>query len=351
MRVGLILIALFAVVLASGCVRDTGDVSIKFSEINVTNGTVSFDYEIIDNDTESESSDEETDDPANLTEQPETPSDTSDHDPCASKLCDDSVTTCPDSEVVTCENTCDPKSGTCSSCIPDCSGHEDELCVLDCGTCEEPDLDDCVCKLEFYCEGNGICTSDEWPDGEDCEQFNSCDDGDDCTGDSFDPNIQECVHTEICCDDSDDCTLDEYNNVLGICEFTYTCCGDGFCDEPGDLTECPQECELNGGDSDIFIADLDPTGNETVFIEGTGVDLTGWTIEDLTGTTYIFPDGFVVDGLVMLHTKGCPSDNSESELFWGTKAGECRLGTIWNDDTDTATLKDSTGNVTDTFTY
>ena len=350
MRAALVLIVLSLVVLSSGCTKTVEEVTIKFSDDNVTinlSGTnitlnESGIQDIIDAlpDTENETGPNGDDGDA-------------DHDPCADKICDDSVTTCPDGTVDTCGNFCDQETGLCSSCIPDCAGHEEDACDLECGICQTLDEDTCECVTEFYCEGNGICTSDEWPDGEDCLKFGGCDDSDNCTTDTFDPNIQECVHVEVCCDDGDDCTLDDYNHALGECEFTYDCCGNDFCDEPGDLVHCPEECEFNGNVSDVFISGLDPEGNETVFLEGFGVDLTDWTIEDESINTYTFPDGFVIQEIAYLHTVGCVSDNNRTtgDLYWGTKSGDCRTGTIWNNDHDTATLRDASGEIVDEYSY
>jgi hypothetical protein len=45
-------------------------------------------------------------------------------DLCADVVCEDSVTTCPDGFIATCQNICDPATGVCSICEPDCTGHE-----------------------------------------------------------------------------------------------------------------------------------------------------------------------------------------------------------------------------------
>jgi hypothetical protein len=53
----------------------------------------------------------------------------------------------------------------------------------------------------------------------------------------------------------------------------------------------------------------------------------------------------------MLHTIGCPDDNNETDLYWGTKEGGCRVGGwVWNDH-DNATLRDPSGEIIDTYDY
>lgn len=43
---------------------------------------------------------------------------------CKGVACPSNNKTCPDKAVVSCLNTCDPLTGKCSSCSPDCSGHQ-----------------------------------------------------------------------------------------------------------------------------------------------------------------------------------------------------------------------------------
>jgi hypothetical protein len=45
-------------------------------------------------------------------------------DLCTDVVCEDSVTTCPDGFIATCQNICDPATGVCSICEPDCTGQE-----------------------------------------------------------------------------------------------------------------------------------------------------------------------------------------------------------------------------------
>jgi hypothetical protein len=337
------LIALFLILMTSGCISDTGNAVINFTDANATEPETGNSLSGITENDADDSGKEKKDVDSGREEHA-----SADHDPCAGKICDDSITTCGD-DIVTCENTCDPDTGMCSSCIPECPEPEPDECDKECGVCQELDEENCICVTELFCEGNGICTSDEWPDGEDCLEFNGCDDNDDCTQDTFDPNQQACIHDDICCETGDECMMGEYNYDTGKCDYTYICCGNGFCDED-DKDYCPEECDYNGGSGDVAIEDIDPTGNETVTLSGIGVDMTNWTIEDEGSHLYTFPNGFDIDGIVYLHTRGCPENNNETDLYWESD-GTCYGSFIWNDGGDTATLRDSFGEIVDTYSY
>ncbi len=61
-------------------------------------------------------------------------------DLCAGIACPDSTKECHDGFVASCPNTCDPATGSCSSCAPDCTGHDVVVggpCAgVDCGITE-----------------------------------------------------------------------------------------------------------------------------------------------------------------------------------------------------------------------
>jgi len=73
-------------------------------------------------------------------------------------------------------------------------------------------------------------------------------------------------------------------------------------------------------------------------------DLSGWTLSDDSNHTYSFPQGFVLGASdsVKVHTGS--GTNSTSDLYWG------RGSPIWNNDGDTATLKDEDGRIVDSHT-
>jgi len=67
-------------------------------------------------------------------------------------------------------------------------------------------------------------------------------------------------------------------------------------------------------------------------------NLAGWTLEDRQNHTYTFPDFILVAGAsARIHT-GVGSDTSE-DLYWN------RNTAVWNNDGDTATLKDASGDI------
>jgi hypothetical protein len=222
-------------------------------------------------------------------------------------------------------------------------------CQRECGDCERLDSEKCECSILLYCDGNGVCEptydgSGEWPDGADCIGFRNCDDSDDCTRDHFDPNQQACLHTDTCCNDSDPCTAGGFNFSSGACELEYLCCGNGFCD-PGDNATCPDECMEPGEVSgDVRIASVDPEA-EAVRLEGFSVDMTNWTLSDNASKTFHFPDYFVIEGNVTVYTQGNESGNDQTHLYWG------RGDHVWNNDHDTATLRNSSGDIISVFEY
>ncbi len=88
--------------------------------------------------------------------------------------------------------------------------------------------------------------------------------------------------------------------------------------------------------------------NEHVLIQNLGnadQDMTGWTLHDEDNHMYTFPDGFVLRiGLeVRVWTKS--GSDTYSDLYWGQGSG------IWSSSGETATLRDSQGNVISTYTW
>jgi hypothetical protein len=72
---------------------------------------------------------------------------------------------------------------------------------------------------------------------------------------------------------------------------------------------------------------------------GTGdVNLAGWTLEDGQNHTYKFPDFSLKAGAVAKIRTGDGNDTA-ADLFWN------RSSSIWNNDGDTATLKDASGSI------
>jgi len=110
-------------------------------------------------------------------------------DPCEGVVCEDSSTVCPDGATVTCSNSC--AEGSCTSCTPDCTGHE-----------APPD----PCEGVTCPPSTAVC-----PDGSEVSCENTCSEG----------SCSEC---------ETDCTGHE-----------APVCGDGIC-EAGEENACPEDC-------------------------------------------------------------------------------------------------------------
>ncbi len=207
---------------------------------------------------------------------------------------------------------------------PDCTGHdsqpepEESECDLWCDPAECKVLNEemCRCEMALFCDGNGICETGEYPDSSDCPQ---CDDGDPCTQDGYDYGLASCVYESI-----------------------VPCCGNMDCEEGEDDVACPEDC-LEEQEGDVRIVALDES-EEWVDIEGYNVVMDGWTLSDSGEKhVYTFPDWFMIEGTVRLH-RGYGND-SQTDLFWQSNSY------VWNNDGDTATIRDNYGVVVDMFTY
>lgn len=95
--------------------------------------------------------------------------------------------------------------------------------------------------------------------------------------------------------------------------------------------------------------DLDPITGERVAITNAGtslVDLTGWSLADESAShRYAFPTGFTLAaGATVTVYTACGTDTA-GFLYW------CEQGSaVWNNDGDTAFLRDPNGNIVDTTT-
>jgi hypothetical protein len=298
MKLYLLMLVLAVMVLLSGCTQ-TGEVITTAQEDAV-------------NDTENETG--------------HAGAGTGPEDPCEGAVCGETITTCPDGFVSACTNPCDPRTGECLPCRPDCSGHEEAGvtaggggCGIWCDPAECRVLDEarCECETALFCDGNGICEHGEYPDSEDCPE---CDDGDPCTQDYYDFELGSCV-----CDAISPCII----------------CGNLECEEGETGENCPEDC-LEEQEGDVRITALNET-EEWVEFEGYNVIMTDWTLSDWKENyVYTFPV-FMIDGKVKLH-KGEGEDN-ETDLFWQKKMN------VWNNDGDNATLRDENGEIVDFYNY
>lgn len=243
-------------------------------------------------------------------------------DPCLNAVCGEIMTTCPDGNTSICTNPCDPETGKCLPCTPDCTGHmgleKPAGCNLYCdpARCEILDQTDCKCNIALFCDGNMICEQGEYPGSADCPV---CDDGDACTSDYYNYELVSCVY-----------------------ETMSPCCGNLECEDSEDEDSCPGDC-LEEQEGDVRITALDEV-DEWVEFEGYNVIMGGWNLSDEGEKhNYTFPEWFMINGKARLH-KGYGEDN-ETTLFWQKDYY------VWNNDGDTATLRDNSGEIVDTYSY
>lgn len=81
--------------------------------------------------------------------------------------------------------------------------------------------------------------------------------------------------------------------------------------------------------------------SEWVVITGNNINMLGWILSDEANHTFIFPD-FVINEKVIIHSGY--GDNNQTDLFWED-------GPIWNNNGDTAYLRDNNGNLVDKYSY
>jgi|GEM_PF-1239714 hypothetical protein len=102
--------------------------------------------------------------------------------------------------------------------------------------------------------------------------------------------------------------------------------------------------------SDVRIVYVEYAGyqNEHVLIQNLGnadQDMTGWTLHDEDNHVYTFPDGFVLRIGLEVRVWTRSGSDTYSDLYWGQRSG------IWSSSGETATLRDSQGNVVSTYTW
>jgi len=78
--------------------------------------------------------------------------------------------------------------------IPECplSCDDDNRCTND--FCNAETGFKCMNTIKLSCNGNGICESGEYGKSSDCPD---CDDGNNCTADSYDSASKKCIHVEM----------------------------------------------------------------------------------------------------------------------------------------------------------
>lgn len=88
--------------------------------------------------------------------------------------------------------------------------------------------------------------------------------------------------------------------------------------------------------------DFEALNDEWVEFENPGdepVDLSGWIVRDEVNHTYAFPKGFVLDPGSTVRLRTGSGEDTESELYWGSKSP------VWNNTGDTVLVYDGDGNL------
>lgn len=88
--------------------------------------------------------------------------------------------------------------------------------------------------------------------------------------------------------------------------------------------------------------------DEWVQIRNSGSDavsLSGWTLSDVANHTYAFPSTFRLSGGRTVTVRSGSGVDSGSDLYWGSNSA------VWNNDGDTVTLKNQSGQVVDQRVY
>ncbi|KAF5414772.1 MAG: hypothetical protein C5S48_07805 [Candidatus Methanogaster sp.] len=118
-------------------------------------------------------------------------------------------------------------------------------------------------------------------------------------------------------------------------------------------TPSPSPTAATGANPMILAAQFDAPGSERDNLNGEWVkiknignmpiDMSGWKLSDEQNHVYNFPNGFELSSgtIVKIHTG--TGTNTQTELYWGEKSP------IWNNDGDTATLKDKKGRIIDQY--
>jgi len=231
-------------------------------------------------------------------------------DPCEGIVCEDSVETCRDGFNATCSNTC--ANGSCSSCTPDCSGHNPihiDLCDgLDCpdSVTACPDGFEASCKNTCsYDTGCSSCTPDcsehqiqetqDLCEGVSCEStVTACPDGFNATcPNTCNPETGSCSTCTPDCSEHQLCEEDWTCTEWSECteeQQTRTCSDQNECGTEENMPEETRTCEIpEGSVFDIVINEVMPNpeeGPEWLELYNPtpyDIDLNGAWIDDILG--------------------------------------------------------------------
>jgi len=248
-----------------------------------------------------------------------TPNDTnqsqSEIDLCENVVCPISNQTCPDGTVATCQNSCDSSTGVCSSCTPDCTGHEnpcvnttceDSITVCpdgyqaNCSNVCDPATGQCsLCTLDCTdhekCVENWQCT--EWSDCVNGTQIRTCNDINNCNTTENKPlENQSCVILPSCNLTCGICQ--ELNSTTCSCMDISPCCGNSVCESEEDCSSCPIDCgncpEIPESVFDINIEYPEKiTRGETIIVKANVKNINSLTVRNVF-LNWVLPSGFEI---------------------------------------------------------
>lgn len=115
----------------------------------------------------------------------------------------------------------------------------------------------------------------------------------------------------------------------------------------GIWTASEASIEIVGIEADPPGPDSENLNAETVTLRNKGrraVQLEGFRLSDRSNNTYIFPNFSLAGGATVVLHSGRGRDDDRN-LYWGSSSP------IWNNDGDTAFLRDPAGNTVDVFSY
>ncbi len=109
----------------------------------------------------------------------------------------------------------------------------------------------------------------------------------------------------------------------------------------------------NNGSSTAYSVRITSISYSTEWVEivnngEESVDIGGWTLQDASSNIYTFPSSFILNpgSTVRIYSGSAYNTctNSQTSLCW-------KASSVWNDGGDTATLRDSLGNLVSTYSY
>lgn len=185
---------------------------------------------------------------------------------------------------------------------------------------------------------------------------------DPCIGVVCKPSVLECPDNQAECENScSDGSCSECKPVCP-CKERWICESWGSCSDGRQSRSCFDKSECGTSENKplssrdchsemrVRITDIDARA-EIVTIRNSGsqeASMGGWTLRDLIerkSHVFTFPEGFSLkpSSEVRVHKGSGPS--SDKDLYWNNNLN------IWNNDHDTAFLKDSNGELIDEFEY